>query len=1023
MAYMDEMALEREKSKQAMIAGKTPMFGADTTAAMHALGINLGIVPPGTPPSQTTQVVENLLRSGPGKIKVDEANPLKVAPLTGQLHASLQPQHSGGDEYGNLLGGLNAATTSALQRVQQNQQAQPPVGQGSGPTQGPYRPGPGANRARLNAPMAPSAAGPGYQADLAYLQERGGHHSVLKDGKIVDAPLTQAGGYKQIDPELAARLRAAGEAYEKQNPGQKAQYGEFSRGEDVQKIYRDKYEAGTGGIAARPGGSQHQHGGAGDLPDSGFRKWLYAGNQDQYGLHFPVKGDAPHVQANPAYKGQPFSQPAPAAGAAAPAAGAAPTATPAAGPGGAVSLHAGEHPDLATLQNKSIPAGERFNNPFNMWHDAYASAHGGKPGIQITQHDTPAVYANKEAGAAGAIQKMAQSPLYSGKTMQDMIGQWVGHGESYAPIIEQRTGISRNTRITPEFLASPDGLKFLKAMARYETDSSKEYPLTDAQWDKARKVALSNPATIANSIPPKTAPAAAAAAPAKVASLGPSTADTQPSPQPAPQVAGPKDALPPAPEKVPWAPSPTATLDTPPVDSVPSQDDPAELAPSDIPSQDNPLEPGTPTNAPPVSAAVEPAPAPAPAPAPVPAPAPAPVAASPTAAPAAAAPAPPPVAAPPVAVAKPAPPAPPKPAVNPAHAYLDMKVIDLVRKGDPSQVGNIPGFIANKTLREAINTPMIGGTVAAEAKKNLAKAGVTPQQFDQAIQEGPPKAVAPGKRSDLGTSDATDFSAARRTTPAVDPNAPTLDPLQQKPVQNEDGSISTVRTIGIEDQGKEVNVPTVPPEGGKIMSNAEAEQRYRDTGKHLGKFDSVEAAGAAAEKLHQDEASRISEQPQGQQPAMTPEIAKALTDAFKDQDRVAPNAPPTSTPADALPVLPAQPAGPASSGGLSLAPAGLSSVPTGAIPGMVSSQGGAIATAGMLPPIENSTYSTPLLDTAAANRSSFGAPGLSPIPMQTLGGWGWGGGGGNIGAGLDWGGGFDFGSGSSSMPIIGGGGW
>jgi GH24 family phage-related lysozyme (muramidase) len=439
------------------------------------------------------------------------------------------------------------------------------------------------------------------------------------------------------------------------------------------------------------------------------------------------------------------------------------------------------------------------------------------------------------------------------------------------------------------------------------------------------------------------------------------------------------------------------------------------------PSGEEPLLPETPADTP-ATPATPPA-----------APAPAPVAASPTAAPAAAAPVPPPVAAPPVAEAvKPAPPAPPPapapppkpaaPAVNPAHAILDTKIGDLVKRGGtPAQAAQVPGWIANKTLREGMNMPIVGGQIAAGVEPYFGKMGITKQQFDQAVKEGPPKAATLGKRSDLGTSDATDFSAARRRP--VDPNAATLDPLQQKPVQNADGSISTVRTIGIEDQGKEVNIPTVPPEGGKIMSNAEAEQRYRDTGKHLGKFDSVEAAGAAAEKLHQDEASRISEQPQGQQPAMTPEIAKALTDAFKDQDRVAPNAPPTSTPADALPVLPAQPAGPASGGGLSLAPAGLSSIPTGALPtGAPGSQGGGIAMAGMLPPIENSTYSTPLLDTAAANRSSFGAPGLSPIPMQTLGGWGWGGGG-NIGAGLDWGGGFDFGSGSSSMPIIGGGGW
>ena len=40
-----------------------------------------------------------------------------------------------------------------------------------------------------------------------------------------------------------------------------------------------------------------------DLPDSGFRQWLKNGNMNRFGLHFPVSGDAPHVQADPNYKG------------------------------------------------------------------------------------------------------------------------------------------------------------------------------------------------------------------------------------------------------------------------------------------------------------------------------------------------------------------------------------------------------------------------------------------------------------------------------------------------------------------------------------------------------------------------------------------------------------------------------------------------------------------------------------------------------------------------------------------------
>ena len=103
----------------------------------------------------------------------------------------------------------------------------------------------------------------------------------------------------------------------------------------------------------------------------------------------------------------------------------------------------GTYPTEAELADKSRAAGERFNNPFNMWYDKYAKGQGGLPGKQITQYDTPSIFPSKMAGATAAIRKMGQSPLYSGKTMDELIKQWVGHGESYAPIIEKMTGISK----------------------------------------------------------------------------------------------------------------------------------------------------------------------------------------------------------------------------------------------------------------------------------------------------------------------------------------------------------------------------------------------------------------------------------------------------------------------------------------------------------------------------------------------------------------------------------------------------
>src|SRR5579864_10105 len=102
----------------------------------------------------------------------------------------------------------------------------------------------------------------------------------------------------------------------------------------------------------------------------------------------------------------------------------------------------------------------------------------------------------------------------------------------------------------------------------------------------------------------------------------------------------------------------------------------------------------------------------------------------------------------------------------------------------------------------------------------------------------------------------------------VGPQAPTLDPGSQPAVQNPDGSISTVRTAGFNIDGKEVNLPTVSPEG-KIMSNEEAIDQYRRTGKHLGRFDSVDEANAAARALHDQEEQQISRVPKGVSTAPT----------------------------------------------------------------------------------------------------------------------------------------------------------
>jgi hypothetical protein len=76
-----------------------------------------------------------------------------------------------------------------------------------------------------------------------------------------------------------------------------------------------------------------------------------------------------------------------------------------------------------------------------------------------------------------------------------------------------------------------------------------------------------------------------------------------------------------------------------------------------------------------------------------------------------------------------------------------------------------------------------------------------------------------------------------------------IDLSKRKVALNSDGSISTVLSMSIEFDGKEVLIPRVSSEG-KVLSPEEAVKLYKKTGQHLGKFDDANSADQYAEKLH-----------------------------------------------------------------------------------------------------------------------------------------------------------------------------
>ena len=79
--------------------------------------------------------------------------------------------------------------------------------------------------------------------------------------------------------------------------------------------------------------------------------------------------------------------------------------------------------------------------------------------------------------------------------------------------------------------------------------------------------------------------------------------------------------------------------------------------------------------------------------------------------------------------------------------------------------------------------------------------------------------------------------------------------LNNRPVvKNPDGTISTVRSITVTtNDGRALLLPTVSDDG-RIMTNDQAIQQYRTTGRHLGLFLTEAHAVNYAQQLHQAQA-------------------------------------------------------------------------------------------------------------------------------------------------------------------------
>lgn len=97
--------------------------------------------------------------------------------------------------------------------------------------------------------------------------------------------------------------------------------------------------------------------------------------------------------------------------------------------------------------------------------------------------------------------------------------------------------------------------------------------------------------------------------------------------------------------------------------------------------------------------------------------------------------------------------------------------------------------------------------------------------------------------------DAIDLSQAPTLGMVIPGN---IDLTNRPVVKNEDGSISTVRSMSFEMDGHHILIPTVSDDG-KILSDDDAIKSFMKTGKHLGVFTSPDYATEFAKKLHESQ--------------------------------------------------------------------------------------------------------------------------------------------------------------------------
>lgn len=140
-----------------------------------------------------------------------------------------------------------------------------------------------------------------------------------------------------------------------------------------------------------------------------------------------------------------------------------------------------------------VPASIRNKNPGAMYPGPSAKKFGATTHEVLKSKDGEhkiATFAEHQLGGAAMFDLLC-SKNYLGLTIEKAITKWCGgfRASSYMKVLEEKGGVTRAAKLTPELLLNADvAIPLAKSMALQEAGT--EYPMTDAEWAQAHELAF-----------------------------------------------------------------------------------------------------------------------------------------------------------------------------------------------------------------------------------------------------------------------------------------------------------------------------------------------------------------------------------------------------------------------------------------------------------------------------------------------------------------------------------------------------